>query len=163
MTKNRFNDLTRQALSEAFGVSVRTIANWLGAGLPRKSNGKYRLSDAISWRLEMLEGNGRELEAGDSVQLERFRKLRADLLELELEERRGNLISKDDVLRSWCGRISMFRNALLHLVRCLPPMLEASSRNEIETVLRNEIESILTAFSRDGRYTPHEGTDDETN
>lgn len=90
------------------------------------------------------------------IDAERLRKMKAEAETKEFlaAQMRGSLVSKDDMLRVWCSRIEMFRDALMHLAVRLPPVLVNLTQNEIESVLRNEAESIIKAFAKHGKYTP---------
>lgn len=89
----------------------------------------------------------------DAVRL-RKTKAEAETKELIAAQLKGSLISKDDMLRVWCSRVEMFRDALMHLAVRLPPVLVNLSQTEIEGVLRTEAESIIKAFAKHGKYTP---------
>jgi len=44
--------LSRTRLADAFHVTVRTVHDWVAAGLPRNPDGTFSLQEAIQWRLE---------------------------------------------------------------------------------------------------------------
>jgi hypothetical protein len=58
------------------------------------------------------------------------------------------------MLKVWCARIVMFREALLNMAKRLPPILVNLDRNQIEEALTNEAENIINAFAKNGKYTP---------
>ena len=153
----KFDNLTRAELAEAVGRDVRTITNWLQAGCPKKPNGRYCLSDVIQWRLDeqmVSTSPGEKSEA-----LERYRKARAEMVEIELQKLKGDLVERSNVIDAWGCRYKMFRDAALSIPERLPPMLVGLKQAEIESVLRDEVESILLGFARDGKFTPREVID----
>lgn len=100
-----------------FRVSLDTVATWRKKGMPG-SPGRYDLAEVLAWwqsegpgrhRIGHDAGNGSLddliVAAGDSPNLERYRLAKAQLAELELEQKRRSLIPRD-AARSVLGRIA---------------------------------------------------------
>jgi phage terminase Nu1 subunit (DNA packaging protein) len=104
---------THADLARVYRVSRDTVKSWGQQGMPGKS-GKYDLEEVSKWLSEKGLGPWRNesnqefddplLEgSGDSPGLERCRLAKAGIYELELEEKRNSLFSKDQV-RNVLGR-----------------------------------------------------------
>jgi phage terminase Nu1 subunit (DNA packaging protein) len=93
-------EVSRQAdVAEFFGRSIDTVKNWAKQGMPGK-RGCYDVSEIAKW-LGSPAGPWRAIDddsmdgGPDSPGLERYRLAKAALAELDLEERRGVLLSRD--------------------------------------------------------------------
>ena len=90
---------TQGEVAEFFGVSVDTVKNWAKQKMPGRPRA-YRLDQIAIWL--RTEGPGSKalrsasddplLAEGDSPALERYRLAKAKHAELDLEQRRGELI-----------------------------------------------------------------------
>lgn len=111
----RYLARTQAEVAKFFGVSIKTVASWAQANMPG-SAGAWPLDEIAQWlrasgpwRLRSHQeqgGNGDPLMAGPSEGsegLERYRKARAAIAELDLAERRGELIRRD-LLRAVMSR-----------------------------------------------------------
>ena len=99
-------------LSEFFGVGIDTVKNWAKQGMPG-TRGSYRLDLVAQWLRRdgpwQRWDRGSEsadplLAEGDSPALERYRLAKAKLAELDLENRKGDLIEVAkcrDLLARW--------------------------------------------------------------
>lgn len=119
--------LTRESLAERFGVDVRTITNWVQAGMPQRTkSGKpvYSWPECRDWREEQIRKDGRSLRAagGDmdvkaQVAALRLRReqIETENLELDLAQRRGDLVTLD-FMRTEFERVALaLRQRLLTL------------------------------------------------
>lgn len=101
-------------VAEFFGVSIDTVKSWTRKNMPGAPKA-YRLDKIAQWLRTEGPGSSRIqasddplLGEGESPALERYRLAKAQHAELDLEERRGNLIDKSkcrDVLSMWAGVI----------------------------------------------------------
>lgn len=98
-------------MADFCGVSIETVKNWAKQGMPGTPNA-YDVSEIIQWLRSVgpwrqhakPDSDDPLLSAdGDSPGLERYRQAKAALAELELEERKGTLLSRDKA-RSTLGR-----------------------------------------------------------
>lgn len=114
----RWSAYSQRDLAAALGRDPSTIALWVKQGLPRYTARQNRFRYCIPCAFHWLSGRGvlrtdpplpladELLDAGgDSPSLERWRKARAQLAEMELEERQRSLMPRDQV-RSALGRIA---------------------------------------------------------
>lgn len=104
-------------LAEFFRCSIDTIASWRKKGMPG-TPGRYDLSEVLAWWRSAgpgRHGGGSDfgdaaideliVAAGDSPNLERYRLARAQLAELELEQKRRAVLPRD-LARSVLGRVA---------------------------------------------------------
>ena len=157
---NKYQNETRADTATFFGVSTRTVDRWVLSGFPKKSNGRYNLPECVAWRIDQLTMDAAAGEPA-SPQLERFRKLRADLLAIDLKEREGKLVPIDNVYQAWGQRYLMFRDSLLSLQDRLPALLVGCPQLEIKKKLDDEARYILNCFTKDGKFTPRSATETE--
>jgi phage terminase Nu1 subunit (DNA packaging protein) len=91
-------------VAEFCGVSFDTVKSWAKQGMPG-SPGAYDLSAIVQWlrtkgpwRQHLkVDSDDPLLSDGDSPGLERYRLAKAAIAELDLEERKGNLLSREKV------------------------------------------------------------------
>ena len=93
---------TQGEVAEFFGVSIDTVKNWAKQRMPGKPR-NYRLDKITNWL--RTEGPGSKalkgpsddplLSGGDSVALERYRLAKAKHAELDLEQRKNELLDKE--------------------------------------------------------------------
>jgi transposase len=86
-------------IAAEFRKSTRTIRNWQKSGMPHRmisGEPRYVLADCMAWREDRVREEAKADESPDEAK-ERARGLRAqaDLRELELAERRGQLVAAD--------------------------------------------------------------------
>lgn len=113
----RWIAVNQAELAAFFDVSLDTIATWRKKGMPG-TPGRYDLAEAFAWWRS--EGPGRHrgghdfataamddliVAAGDSPNLERYRLAKAQLAELELEQKRRAVIPRE-MARNALGRIA---------------------------------------------------------
>jgi phage terminase Nu1 subunit (DNA packaging protein) len=149
---------SREALADLFGVTVKTIAEWQEQGMPIAVRGKpgvaseYDSKACIEWRVQ------HELEKvkGESPK-DRLDRLRGDREELELAEKRGQLVPADQVEPMWDGMVAAARSFLRSEVNRLAQLLEQTSGVEAKRDLIAEtFDEFLTKLSG---YDPDDTTD----
>ena len=142
-----FKNLTRRSLADALGKTERTIGNWLERGLPRKPNQRYDLPSVIDWLL--AENEMATADAGvESPELERGRKARADLLEIQVREKKSELVSLEDVNRELFAKGRQCRDMILSIPsRISPELVVETDQHRIEMVLRDELTLALEELS----------------
>lgn len=146
-------------LAEACGVSLATIAHWARLGMPGKQ-GRYDLREVFRWSRtvgpcshtkQKADPDDQLLaEGGDSPGLERYRLAKAALAELELEERKGSLLSREKV-----------RGALIRwasIVRRLGELLAKRFGNEASGAINNAL--VECQRVTDDEFGGGESTDD---
>lgn len=112
--KTRTNRVLEMA--EHLGVSLQSIRNWMREpDWPGAGDGSVSLDDLSVWRYRRDVGEqlaaGDDFTGSDSPNLERMRKARADIWELELDAKRGNFLPRDDVHQLLGELASVLRGA----------------------------------------------------
>lgn len=75
---------------------------------PRNGDGSYSGPQLVQWvisRSQSAEGDDM-LDGGDSPELTRYRSARADLVEMERDERRGSLVNVDSLVEWWSSDVA---------------------------------------------------------
>lgn len=153
----------QKAVAEIFEVTERTVRNWIKAGMPRLSRRRFDRGQIQAW-LDRKDGQvaTRPAPAGDPLQpflIEqsgkdfedaRMKRARADLLELDLKQRRGELVPRTAVQQMFVARIMAVKQGLLSLPRALPPQLMVcQTEREMEPVITKAVRDLLEGFARD--------------
>ena len=90
----------------AFGVSRQSIHDWSRKGCPRNADGTFPLAELIEWRVaQLLERSG---ERPAATAESRFRAARAEAAEMDLRERRGQLLDRREVVVGIIARVHRF-------------------------------------------------------
>lgn len=151
------------SLAQHFGKSERQVRRWVKQGCPVLSGLRFDVLQVQAW-LDAKAGiapaprtrtpiDPRQLDLapqrGKDYEDARMKKARADLLELELRKRRGELIEKIEVEQLFVERILAVKQGLLAFARSLPPQLiHCASEREMEEVISREVRALLEAYSR---------------
>ena len=107
-------------VAEVFRISERQAASWAKQGMPRRPTDRrgrfeYWLVDVVPWQLdrlkELYESDPEFVGGEDSPALERLRQAKAELAELDLQERRGTLIDAAAASESMRMAIEPMRRA----------------------------------------------------
>jgi len=99
------------------GVSKPTIGEWERKGCPRNKDGSYNLAAVVQWREKQLEGR---IAAGRSEQNRgrgRREMAQAELAELDLAQKKAELLPRGPTIAGWIGRYMAIRTMLTGLVR----------------------------------------------
>lgn len=140
-----------------FRASLHTVHSWALQGMPG-SKGSYDLDAICEWlytdgprapkQHAALDTDDPMLAGGDSPQLERYRAAKAALAELELEERKGSLLSRDKALTAY-SRLSPI---LLRLGESLGKMFGARATEEVNEAVDKWVTVVKDEFG--GTNTP---------
>jgi len=146
--------LTGPQLAELAGVSLPTwnVHKKKGAPTPKnKRDLKTWVERYAKWRVENLtpgRGPGKATSTGDSQELERWRQIRADIAQLDLEERRGELVKREEVIDAIATAIVEMKKRLGDARKKLSPRLYQSPSVEwIDDQLGAEFDAILTSYA----------------
>ena len=109
------NDIAR-----AFGVTVKTVADWNKAGLKRVERGMYRLKDVIEWRGLMRLGdnssNANESDATKKLRADaEYKDAKAKQEAVRLQEMLGNLVPIEMIQEQWAFTFTDIRQQLMKL------------------------------------------------
>jgi len=155
----RQHGLRPSELQQALDVSQA----WVTRG---RANGRHDLAAVVAWARQRdrerapLESSSSSDGSESSPELERFRRARADLLEIDLGQRRGELVERREVVDFAATSIQAVRQRLDDLVRKMSVRLfQGPSIEWIEAQLRTEVDALCRGFAA-GINRTHAARDD---
>lgn len=156
--------LTLSALAVELGKNIRTISRAL-KGVPPDGKSAGRDGWFTSTALKALGGEDGELNP--AAERARLDKARADLAELDLAVKRGQLIPAELVAAAWGSAVTMMRTRLLSCPSSAAPRITGKMTTaEIELVIRHEIDEALEAIANaavvQSADEPSAGSDDDS-
>ena len=128
-------------------LTTRRVRQLVEIGMPRNARGKYDLYQCVKWYARHVQESMRRREFSRGKERERLTKVKADLGELELAEKRGQLIPVSyyrELVTTLCTSI---RQRFLILPSRIAPQLEGENRIEIRAKLDQAVRGALTALS----------------
>lgn len=139
--------------AEATGISVQMVYKLAQAGVidsPTKGQLPWPASN-INY-CKHLRG---KRSYGDTLTDERTKltKIQAEIKDLELRQLKGELISHEEVISEFTGRVVELRSALVGYPKKLAPVLYGQDEITIHRILDEEFTDLLMRFSREGRWT----------
>lgn len=158
--------MTKVELARCFKVSTNAVSEWVRRGCPcqrRGTNGKqyaFDLPAVMEWRVQDLIRLGtaqpsqtplpeRPLSTEKTERI-RLLKAKADLAEMDLRARLGDLLERESIEREWfrCGRV--IRNSLLNIPARIDAVVAAEPDvHRCHQIIMDEITSCLHSFTRD--------------
>ena len=141
--------VSQQDVAKTFGVSVRTIWNWIKEGMPTRKEGGYDLEEIYRWKLE------KDGEAGDEGKQKHhwethYRQYKALLAEIDYRKALGELVTREEVEEGRVQRILTVKKALLGLPARLAPQVVNLEIKKAEEIIKIRIEEIINDFARGG-------------
>ena len=151
------------AVAMHFGVSRRTVQRWVkDPSFPKLSGRRFDLVQIQTWwdqrdgqtstplargptpkQPELTVESGKDFWDGQG------KKYQAQLRELELRQRRGELVERKEVEQLFVARIMAVKQGLLILAKALPPQLATCrTEREMEPIITRAIRALLEAFAR---------------
>lgn len=147
--------VNRSEIADILGVSKPTIDNWIAKGLPVLKSGKrgkaseFDAGACHQWKLEQEQKLNQD-HSGETHEEARTRKTvtEANLLDIELKRKRGEVVEIEDVVRVMRNHFISIRSGLLNLGKRLPPeLLVMDNERDIKELLNTEIEETLTGLA----------------
>lgn len=136
---------TQDQVARIYGVSVRTIQHWQRDGMPVTKDKRYDIREIQQWR--QIKRSKRQRQKDDSEEWEtRYRKAKAEMAEIQLLEKRGELIPRGVVEKELVQISIATKRALLSLPRVLAPQLDGLDVREREAILRTRIAEVASQF-----------------
>jgi len=159
-----FRHVSRDVLASIFNVTVRAVAHWSNAGCPRHADGTFDPAKVYQWRLDhAIEGGGLNLNA----QKARLARAQAERAELDLQERRGELLERSSVQANVRGICAAARDRLLGIPeRAAPIVVTLSTAAEVfahfTTTVATALDSLQTReFIQDARSLAEQAAKEE--
>ena len=97
------------------GITKPTLGDWCRRGCPRNTEGTYDAGDVVRWRLAAMETRVREARQASEVERMRIRRGRveAERAEMELAERKGELLPRAATLAGWVARYQTLKRSIV--------------------------------------------------
>lgn len=133
--------VNRQEIGEIMDVSQQTISDWLAKGMPVIDRGAafndaaYDTGAVVRWYVEWKIAGVK----GES-QKERLDRVTADLRELDLQKRRGELLELEAVVPAWKGLVNTTRRRLLAIASA--PEIPEAVRPALATLLADALRDL---------------------
>lgn len=143
---------TAQEVANYFGVSLRTIQNWMDGGLreictpanPGQRDGHFPLEEIIAWR------NKKKNQAVGSTDDPEIQKVKRELQELELMEKRfnvqkkiGGTIELDEAIRLSAKQAAATKTRLQELKQRLESILPQELDDDLKFHYLADVEDLL--------------------
>jgi phage terminase Nu1 subunit (DNA packaging protein) len=154
--------VTMSALAHLFGVTPRTIKNWVNDGMPceEQTHGKSWLFDSalcFKWRLEREVNDLREKygdsDEGDSSRItfneakRRSAVATMHLDEMKFQKESGELAVIEDLVVNFSAVLIQIRAKLVSLASRRSGLLTHKDQDDIEKILNEEVSEILEAMT----------------
>lgn len=146
--------MSKEQLALALGVNVRTLLRYCARGLTTPvgdESVEAWVARANEWRRSNRGRAGRKAEPrsdGEQSANLRYREAKAELAELDLAERRGELHSRVECERTFVSRCAELRAAFSLLPQALARKLyQAPSPDAIALVVEQELRRIFEVLS----------------
>lgn len=143
---------TQLQVAKAFGVSERTVRNWVADDMPVRGDGRYDLKAIQGWKFVQAEkhpGGRKKKSADESGQNweEEYRKWKAMAEELRYKKMTGDLIDRADVEKGLIHISTVVKRAFLALPKSISPQLAGLEPREILRILTGKIRHIIGQFA----------------
>jgi len=141
-------------IAKLLDLSERRIQQLSREGvIPKATRGQYDLIGSVRGYVRYLRDQAVSAQAGApdyAVERARFIRARADLAEMEAQQRRGSLIAADDAEAAWIAVLALLRTRLLSLPDRLAPLVHeqgnlAGTRDLLRSALREVLEDLANS------------------
>lgn len=153
-----------EEISSVLGMTPQWVRKLSKEGvIPQASRGKFDLFSTVKRYIRYLKESQKESIPSDQKKMQsrkhtaetEEREARAKLVEMQLHEKAGKLISKEDVIKEWAGRCVEVKAALLGLSQEIGFLFPDSEyRCMIEERVEQFVYETLERYSREGISTP---------
>lgn len=144
--RDRWNR-TSGEIAAILGVSEDTVHNYVKAGAPKLAHNQYDERLFIPWVIEQYKKRDTATLAEEQA---RLTKNKADLAELELAEKRGEVVRRADVSQKWERTASIIRARFLALPAITQDVVSAPTLPESQKVIEDAVWNILAELSGGG-------------
>lgn len=153
-----------EEISSVLGMTPQWVRKLSKEGvIPQVTRGKFDLLSTVKRYIGYLKESQKEPISSDQKKMKarklkaetEEREARAKLAEIQLDEKAGKLISREDVIREWSGRCVEVKAALLGLPQEIGFLFPDSEyRHMIEERVEQFVYETLERYSREGISTP---------
>ena len=165
VVNENWESTTQTIVATIFGVSPRAVRKWeIDKGCPRNADGTFNLRDVVAWWQTEYDERLAALETdAQSDWLEKKREYEAKLKELDLNERKRELIPAPFVRRGVATVIEAFKRNLLGQPTKLAATFASLDRPEdCQAELEREHRELLEDLKRGLEAVADGGVDGST-
>jgi phage terminase Nu1 subunit (DNA packaging protein) len=135
-------------IAKLLDLSERRVQQLSREGvIPKANRGQYDLIGSVRGYVRYLRDQALKAQAGApdyAAERARFIRARADLAEMEAEEKRRSLIAADEIEAAWVAVLALLRTRLLGLPdRLAPQVFDQSTIGDTRTLIRSAIREVL--------------------
>jgi phage terminase Nu1 subunit (DNA packaging protein) len=135
-------------IARLLDLSVRRVQQLSREGvIPKAERGQYDLIGSVRGYVRYLRDQALKAQAGApdyAAERARFIRARADLAEMEAEEKRRSLIAAEQIEAAWIAVLALLRTRLLALPdRLAPQVFEQSTVGDTRNLIRAAIREVL--------------------
>ncbi len=135
-------------ISRLLDLSERRVQQLSREGvIPKAERGQYDLVGSVRGYVRYLRDQALKAQAGApdyAAERARFIRARADLAEMEAEEKRRSLIAAEQIEAAWIAVLALLRTRLLALPdRLAPQAFEQSTVGDTRNLIRAAIREVL--------------------
>ena len=135
-------------IARLLDLSERRIQQLSREGvIPKAERGQYDLIGSVRGYVRYLRDQALRAQAGApdyAAERARFIRARADLAEMEAEEKRRSLIAADEIEAAWIAVLALLRTRLLALPdRLAPQAFDQSTVGDTRNLIRTAIREVL--------------------
>ena len=135
-------------ISRLLDLSERRVQQLSREGvIPKAERGQYDLIGSVRGYVRFLRDQALKAQAGApdyAAERARFIRARADLAEMEAEEKRRSLIAAEQIEAAWIAVLALLRTRLLALPdRLAPQAFEQSTVGDTRNLIRAAIREVL--------------------
>jgi phage terminase Nu1 subunit (DNA packaging protein) len=135
-------------IAKLLDLSERRVQQLSRKGvIPKANRGQYDLIGSVRGYVRYLRDQALKAQAGApdyAAERARFIRARADLAEMEAEEKRRSLIAADEIEAAWIAVLALLRTRLLALPdRLAPQVFEQSTVGDTRNLIRAAIREVL--------------------
>jgi hypothetical protein len=127
-----------------FGVSAETVSRWVENGAPKIAHNRYDERLFVPWVIDMHKKRDTATLAEEQTRLTRHK---ADLAEIELAEKRAEVIPIATVRTVWDRVSTVIRSKFLTLSTITPEVVAAPTIHESQKVIEDAVWNILSELS----------------
>jgi len=135
-------------IAKLLDLSERRVQQLSREGvIPKAQRGQYELVGSVRGYVQYLREQAAKAQAGApdyASERARFIRARADLAEIEADEKRGSVLVAEDVEAAWIAVLALLRTRLLSLPdRLAPQVFDQSTIGDTRTLIRSAIREVL--------------------
>lgn len=162
--------LNRTELAGLMGKNVTTIDSWIRDGMPflkkgsKGINWEFDLTEVIKWREQKIRSN---IPNSELIEYEEARRRKvaaeAGILEIELQRKRSEVISKDEVEQGLSKAFLTIKQRLRTIPeRIISQLISETDERQASELMLNEIDDALLELSQQDYNAILTESDEET-